>query len=152
MKLRHANQTARCLVGRAEGFSLEAYPDSGGIWTIGWGTTRIHRKPVTEGLTITKEQAVEYFNHDMFEVEAQVTSLVKVPLTNNQFSALVSLVYNIGSGQFQKSTLLRKLNQGDYDGAANEFERWVFDNGVKLDGLVTRRERERELFITPDDE
>jgi lysozyme len=101
-------------------------------------------------MTITKEQAVTYFNHDIFEVEAQVSSLVKVPLTDNQFSAIVSLVYNIGSGQFQTSTLLRKLNRGDYDGAANEFGRWVYDNGKKLDGLVTRRENERELFLTPD--
>ena len=151
MKLRHANQTARCLVGRAEGFSLDAYPDSGGVWTIGWGTTRINGDPVTEGMTIAKEQAIACFNHDMFEVEAQVMALVKVPLTDNQFSALVSFVYNEGSGHFQESTLLRKLNQGDYDGAANEFGRWVYAGGVKLNGLVTRRERERELFITPDE-
>lgn len=151
MKLRHANQTARCLIGRAEGFSLESYQDTGGVWTIGWGTTKIAGKPVTAGMTITKEQAVECFNHDIFEVEAQVAALVKVPLTDNQFSSLVSLVYNIGSGQFKKSTLLRKLNQGNYDGAANEFGRWVYDNGVKLNGLISRREQERELFLTPDE-
>ena len=150
MRLRHANQTARCLVGRSEGFSLEAYPDSGGVWTIGWGTTRINGNPVTEGLTITKKQAIACFNHDMFEVEAQVGAMVKVPLTDNQFSALVSFVYNEGIVNFQESTLLRKLNQGDYDGAANEFGRWIYAAGVKLNGLITRRERERELYITPD--
>lgn len=150
MRLRHANQTARCLIGRAEGFSLTAYQDSVGVWSIGWGTTRINGKPVTRGMRITKEQAVDYFNHDIFEVEAYVTSLVKVPLTENQFSALVSLVFNIGNGAFKKSTILRKINAGNYDGAANEFDRWVYAGGVVLKGLVTRRNNEKELFLTPD--
>lgn len=149
--LRTANQTARCLIGHSEGFRLEAYPD-GDVWTIGWGTTRINGKPVTEGMTITREQAAEYFNHDMAMFEKEVNNLVKVHLTDNQFSALVSLTYNIGSTNFSKSTLLKKLNAGDYAGAANEFGRWIYAQGKILPGLVTRREKEKELFLTPDGE
>jgi len=149
-KLRSTNQTARCLIGHAEGLRLESYPDSGGVWTIGWGTTRINGKPVKQGMVITQEQAAIYFNHDMGIVEQEVSNLVKVPLTDNQFSALVSFVFNIGSGQFSKSTLLKKLNQGDYDGAANEFGRWIYAKGKVLNGLITRREQERDLFLTPD--
>jgi lysozyme len=76
--------------------------------------------------------------------------VVRVPLTENQYSAVVSLVYNIGGTNFRTSTLLRKLNKGDYDGAANEFRRWVYAKHMVLGGLVARRERERELFLTPD--
>jgi len=149
--LRKANQTARCLIGHSEGYSLEAYPD-GAVWTIGWGTTRINGQPVSKGMKITREQAAEYFNHDMAMFEKEVNNLVKVPLTDNQFSAIVSLTYNIGSGNFGKSTLLKKLNAGDYDGAANEFGRWIYAQGKILPGLVTRREKEKELFLTPDGE
>lgn len=149
-RLRTANQTARCLIAHAEGLRLESYPDPGGVWTIGWGTTRINGKAVQPDMVITKEQADSYFNHDIAIVEKEVSKLVKVPLTDNQFSSLVSFVYNIGSAQFRTSTLLRKLNQGDYDGAANEFGRWIYDNRKVLNGLITRREHERDLFLTPD--
>jgi lysozyme len=151
MTHRFANQRSRCLIGHSESLQLEAYLD-GDVWTIGWGTTRINGKPVKAGMRITREQAIEYFNHDMAIFEQDVTKLVKVPLTNNQFSAVVSLVYNVGTTQFSKSTLLRKLNAGDYKGAADEFGRWVYDNGKILKGLVTRRQREKELFLTPDGE
>lgn len=147
---RFANQTGRCLIGHAEGLRLESYLD-GDVWTIGWGTTRINGKPVTPGMTITREQAAEYFNHDIAHFEKDIATLVKVKLTDNQFSALVSFIFNIGTTQFQKSTLLKKLNAGDYTGAAREFDRWVYDNGNVLPGLVTRRQKEKELFLTPDD-
>lgn len=149
--LRQTNQTGRCLIGHAEGLRLEAYLD-GDTWTIGWGTTRIAGKPVQPGMRITREQAATYFNHDIAEVERQIATLVKVPLTANQFSALASFVYNLGVGNFQKSTLLKKLNAKDYHGAADEFDRWIYAGGQVLDGLVTRRQREKELFLTPDDE
>jgi lysozyme len=150
-KLRSTNQTARCLIGRAEGLRLEAYLDGTDVWTIGWGTTRINGKPVKKGMTITKEQAAEYFNHDIAVFEKEIADVVKVALTDNQYSSLVCLIYNIGGAQFRTSTLLRKLNSGDYAGAANEFGRWIYDNGKILNGLVERREKERQLFLTQDD-
>lgn len=149
-KLRLTNQTARCLIGHAEGLRLESYQDPGGVWTIGWGTTKINGKPVRPGMVITREQAATYFNHDLAIVEQEVSNLVKVPLTDNQFAALVSFVFNIGASAFKKSTLLKKLNQGDYDGAANEFDRWIFAKGKIFAGLISRREQERDLFLTPD--
>jgi len=149
-KLRLTNQTARCLIGHAEGLRLESYQDPGGVWTIGWGTTKINGKPVRPGMVITREQAATYFNHDLAIVEQEVSNLVKVPLTDNQFAALVSFVFNIGASAFKKSTLLKKLNTGDYDGAANEIGRWIFAKGKIFAGLISRREQERDLFLTPD--
>jgi lysozyme len=102
-------------------------------------------------MVITKEEAADYFNHDIAMFEKEIANYVKVPLTDNQYSSLVSLIYNIGGKAFKASTLLRKLNQGDYDGAANEFDRWVYSNGKVLNGLVTRRQNEKELFLTPDE-
>lgn len=146
--MRRASYEARCLIGRAEGYSLEAYQDSGGVWTIGWGTTKIYGTPVFEGMVITYDQAVEFFNNDMEEVEGQVEKLVKVHLTDNQFSALVSFVYNIGIKQFSESTLLALLNKGDYAGAASEFDRWIYDDGEIQNGLISRRKAEKKLFMT----
>jgi len=145
-----ANHAGRCLIGRSEGLCLTAYPDDGGTWTIGWGTTHINGKPVTERMRITKEQAVAYFNQDIAKFEYAVWSSIKVPLTNNQFSALVSLAYNIGIKAFKSSTLVKKLNAEDYKGAVNEFSRWIYVSKVKSNGLAARREKEKALFLTPD--
>lgn len=149
--LRRTNQLGRCLIGSAEGLRLDAYLD-GDVWTIGWGTTRINGKPVTQGMKITRDQAIEYFNHDMSHFEQEICDCVKVPLTDNQFAALMSFIYNFGGTKFRSSTLLKKLNQRDYQGAANEFGRWIHADGQVLQGLVTRRQKEKELFLTPDDE
>jgi lysozyme len=148
---RETNQAGRCLIGRAEGLRLESYLD-GAVWTIGWGTTRINGKPVTAGMKITREQAADYFNHDIAIFERDVENAVKVPITDNQFSALVSLTYNIGIGNLRSSTLLKKLNKRDYKGAAAEFDRWVYAGGKVLSGLVERRKKEKQLFLTPDGE
>lgn len=148
---RVTNQTGRCLIGHAEGLRLESYLD-GAVWTIGWGTTRINGKPVTAGMKITREQAADYFNHDIAIFERDVENAVKVPITDNQFSALVSLTYNIGIGNLRSSTLLKKLNKRDYKGAAAEFDRWVYAGGKVLNGLVERRKKEKQLFLTPDGE
>ena len=128
----------------AEGLRLKAYLDTGGVWTIGYG----HTGPeVVKGLTITMEQAEALLTEDLRTAEDHVNSAVKVKLTQNQFDALVSFVYNIGGGAFKESTLLRLLNAGDYEGAANQLPRWVKDNGRLIDGLVNRRREERELFL-----
>lgn len=127
-----------------EGCRLKAYLDTGDVWTIGWG----HTRGVKEGDTCTQEQADAWLNEDNDIAERDVNELVKVPLTQNQFDALVDFVFNIGRTQFATSTLLRKLNAGDYVGAANQFGRWIYDNGKIINGLVARRSDTRDLFMT----
>ena len=115
-----------------------------GLWTIGYGSTG----GVRRGMTITRDQAVLRLYHDVDDAEATVNNRVTVPLSQSQFDALVSLVFNIGGGAFRKSTLLQKLNAGDYAGASNEFMRWIKAKGRVLGGLVTRRAAERALFLS----
>lgn len=126
-----------------EGTKLKAYKDTGGIWTIATG----HTGPeVCEGLTCTPTQATRWLREDLKEAEDAVNRMVKVPLTQGQFDALVSFTFNLGETQVSGSTLLRKLNAGDYDGAANEFRRWVYDDGKIQPGLVKRRYGEKARF------
>ena len=102
---------------------------------------------VKKGDACTPEQAKSYFKHDLAKFEKTVNESVTVPLTQNQFDALVSLTYNIGSGAFNNSTLLKKLNKGDYQGAADQFLVWNKAGGKVMKGLVRRREAERALFL-----
>lgn len=126
-----------------EGVEYKAYQDTGGVWTIGVG----HTGPdVFEGQIADKAQVMQWLADDVVEAEDAVNRLVKVPLSQSQFDALVSFVFNLGEGQFSRSTLLRKLNANDYDGARKEFKRWVYDNGRMLAGLVKRRYGEAEMF------
>uniref|UniRef100_UPI001B316D19 lysozyme n=1 Tax=Pantoea ananas TaxID=553 RepID=UPI001B316D19 len=97
---------------------------------------------------ITGEQADKYLREDLLVAELTINTNVKVKLTQNQFDALASFVFNLGSGNFVKSTLLKKLNAGDIAGAADEFGKWVNAGGKKLAGLVKRRAAEREVFIS----
>jgi lysozyme len=135
------------LLKEFEGFEEKAYLDTGNVWTIGYGTIRINGKPVEAGQTCTKEQASVWLEEDLAWAQTAVNRLVKVKLTQNMFDALVSFVYNIGESAFSKSTLLRLLNAEQYVMAANQFDRWVFDNGKKIQGLVNRRTREKQLFM-----
>ena len=126
-----------------EKFRPTAYkPTPKDKWTIGWGRTF----PVVEGDTCTTDQAQAWLEEDVAGVAHTVNQLVTVPLTQGEFDALVSLVYNIGRGNFQESTLLRKLNDSDYGGAAAEFVRWDKQGGAVLNGLLTRREAEEKHF------
>lgn len=137
------------LLAQFEGLKLEAYLDSAKIPTIGFGTIKYpNGTRVKLSDKITKAQALEYKQHDLKEFESTVNTSVKVPLTQNQYDALVSLSYNIGSGAFKGSTLLKKLNSGDYKGAADAFLSWVNAGGKKVQGLINRRQKERELFLT----
>ncbi|MNH85268.1 Lysozyme RrrD [compost metagenome] len=132
-----------------EGLKLSAYDDGTGVWTIGYGTTRYpNGKRVSEGDRCSLEQAKTYMQHDLKIFERAVNSSVKVPLKQNQFDALVSLTYNIGVGAFKHSTLLKKLNSGDYKEAANQFDVWVNAGGKRLKGLVNRRAMEKKLFLS----
>lgn len=131
-----------------EGLRLKAYLDSVGIWTIGYGDTG---PDVVKGLVITKENAEERLRKRLVEFEGYVDRYVKVALTQNQFDALVSLVYNIGPANFASSTLLKKLNDGDYQGAADQFLVWnkgrVDGKLVRIEGLANRRAKERKQFL-----
>lgn len=143
---RKINDEGRALIKECEGFRETAYLDTGKVWTIGWGTTEIDGKPVRQGQKITREKAEECFLKDIQETEKYVEALVKCPLNDNQFSALVSFCYNIGLGQFAASTMLKKLNASDYVSAAGQFNRWIYDNGVQIKGLMMRRIKEFMLF------
>ena len=136
------------LIKEFEGLRLAAYKDTGGVLTIGYGhTTAAGGLKVYAGLTITHEEAEQLLIDDLARMTYPVIDkLVKVPLTQGQFDALCSFIYNLGEGQVSKSTLLRLLNAKDYDGASGQFERWVYDNGVKLNGLIRRRAAEKVLF------
>lgn len=130
------------LIKRFEGLRLTAYDDGVGVQTIGYG----HTAGVKAGMTITAEQAVQFLREDLHSAERDIDRLVTVHLCQHQFDALASLVFNIGGTAFRDSTLLRKLNAGDYAGAALQFDRWVHGGGKILPGLVRRRAAERAMF------
>jgi lysozyme len=127
-----------------EGCRLTAYQDDSPqkIWTIGVG----HVNGVVPGMTITQEEAGDLLAEDLANAEAAVNSLVKVPLSQPQFDALVSFTFNLGAGALRESTLLRKLNAGDYQGAAAEFGKWCHAGNQVLPGLVRRRAAEAAMF------
>lgn len=136
--------TGKNLIMYYEGLRLKAYQDTGGVWTIGYG----HTGPeVKKGLVITREQAEEYLATDLHEAELAVQRCVHWGMSQHQFDALVSFVYNLGVKQFENSTLLKKLNAKDILGASKEFGRWVYDDGKVQPGLIERREAERKLFL-----
>ena len=136
------------LIKRFEGCKLTAYQDSVGIWTIGYGWTQpVEGKPIRAGMTIKQETAERLLKTGLVSYESDVTRLVKVGLSQGQFDALVSFTYNLGARSLSTSTLLRKLNAGDYAGAADEFLRWNKAGGKVLNGLTRRREAERDLFL-----
>lgn len=136
----------KSIIKHCEGLRLTSYVCPAGKPTIGWG----HTYGVKLGRTISEAEAEVLLDHDYQQAEDDVLELVTVPLTDNQLGALTSFVFNLGQGNFSKSTLLRKINASDFAGAAAEFDKWVYAtvNGVKtkLNGLVVRRKLERSLF------
>jgi len=143
------NKKTEELIVFYEGERLTSYKDTGGVWTIGVGHTSDEKFKVTKGQTITKEFSRELLRHDLKEAENFVKTLVKVPLNENQYGALVSFTFNLGGGSLKISTLLKKLNAGNYKAIPSELNKWVFDDGVKLAGLIKRRKAEGELWNTP---
>lgn len=131
------------LIKHYEGLRLRAYQCTAGVWTIGYG----HTQDVQPYDVIDERQANIFLRQDVAVSENEVKRLVNVPLIQHQFDALVSLSFNIGNGNFKSSTLLEKLNAGDYTSAAAEFPRWVYAAGKRLSGLVGRREAEKKLFL-----
>lgn len=142
---RRISQAGLELIKHFEGLRLCAYLDPVGVWTIGYGHTKFHARP---GNCISEPEAEEILRNDVEVFEAAVSRLVKVPLTQNQFDALVSFAFNVGVGALERSTLLKKLNAGNCQGAAAEFPRWVYAGGRRLPGLVRRRAAEKEIFLS----
>jgi len=130
------------LIRHFEGCRLDAYLCPAGVWTIGYG----HTKGVKEGETIDQEAAEAFLIEDLEEFEGYVTEMVEVPLSQSQFDALVSWTFNLGPGNLERSTLLAKLNQGEYTDVPFEIKRWTRAGGVILPGLVKRRNAEAALF------
>lgn len=137
------SQAGKDLIISFEGIRLEAYKCPAGVWTIGVGSTV---PAVHAGEVITKQQALARFDKDLTKFENAVDRLVKVPLTQNQFDALVSFTFNVGEGALAKSTLLKKLNAGDYDAVPTELMRWTKGGGKELPGLVRRRRAEAAMW------
>jgi lysozyme len=143
------------LIEKYEGCKLEAYKCPAGVWTIGIGHTgTVLGKKVKEGMKITYSHAIKILNTDLKKFETYVNQYVQVPVTQNQFDALMSFCFNVGPGNLKKSTLLKKLNKKDYIGASAEFLKWnkgdVDGSGdlVVISGLTKRRQAEQKLFNT----
>jgi len=133
------------LIKSSEGVVLKVYLDAVGLPTIGYG----HLIKTGEHFTtITLQEAEDLLRKDLVQFENGVNKLVTVALNQNQFDALVSFAFNLGVGNLASSTLLKKLNSGDYKGAANEFGRWNKASGRVLSGLTTRRQNEMNLFLS----
>ena len=139
------------LIKKFEGLSLKPYLCSAGIPTIGFGNTFYEnmKKVTLQDETITEERADSLFNFLVTTNFVNVVNrLVIVDINQNQFDALVSFVYNLGSGNFERSTLVKKVNQEDFIGASLEFEKWNRASGKVLSGLTKRRLAEKELFLS----
>jgi len=139
------SETGLELIRSHEGLRLNAYVCPGGKLTIGYGHTGPDVKP---GLKISQDKADQLLRNDTKRFEKSVNELVTVPMTQGMFDALVSFAYNLGAGSLKSSTLLKKLNDGDKDGAAEEFLKWNKAKGKVLDGLTARRENESEIFLS----
>lgn len=126
-----------------EGYREYAYKDVAGVPTIGYGTT----KGVKMGDKTTRQEAKAFLVRDASGMAKQIQSLIKVPLYQHEWDAYLSFTYNVGIGNFRSSTLLKKLNQGDYAGACSQLKRWVYAGGRKVKGLVNRREAEYRMCM-----
>ena len=131
-------------IAQFEGCELSAYKCPAGVWTIGHG----HTKGVKAGDVCTEDQARAWLTEDIRETQSLLAHYVNLPVSENEFIALISLAFNVGVGALTKSKLLRKLNGGDRDGAAEEFLDFDLANGKRLPGLTRRRRAEYDLFLT----
>lgn len=144
----HISAEGLALIKQYEGVKLTAYQDSVGVWTIGYGTTRIGGNPVQPGQTITQQQADELLmQHIAKEVEPAVQGKVKAPITQSMFDALCSFTYNLGGGTLGRSSLCSELNSTKYEECANLFPDYNKAGGKVLAGLTKRRMAEQQLFL-----
>lgn len=137
------------LIAEFEGFRSDIYNDVAGYPTIGYGHLLKKGEKARFEQGITKEQGLELLREDAAEAVNAVKELVKVDLNQNQFNALVSFVFNVGRGNFARSTLLKKLNQGQYNQVSPQLMRWIHAGGKSMGGLTRRREAEAALFNKP---
>lgn len=143
--------SAEKLIAKFEGLRLNAYPDTGGIWTIGYGSTKnpFTGARVKEGDKISRATALEWLKKDIEQRKFAISKLIKVPISENKLAAITSLAYNIGLGALQRSTLLRLLNaKAPVLEVADQFLKWNKVKGVEVKGLTNRRKLERELFLS----
>lgn len=131
------------LIKHFEGLKLRSYLCPAKVWTVGYGSTGPHVKP---GMVITEPQADKLLQDDLDRFERAVTQLVTVPLTQNQYDALVSFAFNCGIAALTKSTLLKRVNARQFDLVSAEFAKWNKGGGKVLAGLTRRRKAEAELF------
>lgn len=146
--LRDISEHGFAIIREFEGFRANAYLDTGGVWTIGYGTIKYpDGTKVKKGDTCTQGQAELWLKNDCQWVDACLDKYVNVNINQNQFDALASFIYNVGEAAFVKSTMLTLINQNNMISAASQFDRWVFDNGKRIQGLVNRRSKEKTLFL-----
>ena len=135
------------LITEFEGEKLRAYTCPAGVLTIGYGHTDAAGPPrVTPGMVISRAEAKEILKRDLKKYEDAVSTAVTTPLTQNQFDAIVSFTFNCGVGALRKSTLLRRLNRGEYDAVPSELMKWNRAGGRELAGLTRRRRAEAKLW------
>lgn len=143
------NKEGLDLIKKFEGLRLKAYQDTVGKWTIGYG----HTLNVSKGDEITEDTATSFLLTDLEYAETAVMEACRrksgSPLSSNAFSALCSFVFNLGKGNFRKSTLLKLILEDNMEAAADEFQKWCNAGGKKLPGLMARRLAEKELFLKP---
>lgn len=134
-----------------EGFKSSPYQDSGGVWTIGYGTICYSSGISVTGddSPISEAQGIEYLDYEVNKKCSEINDLLTVDLNQNQYDAICSFTYNLGIGALKSSTLLKLINQSDFDDAANQFPLWDHDDGKVLQGLLNRRNAEKALFLLP---
>jgi lysozyme len=141
-------------IKQEEGLKLTVYLCPAGVKTVGWGHAVEPHDGLKLGDAISEERALQFLESDLIKAYQSLFRLIHVPLTNNQQTALVSFIFNLGAGRFQSSTLRQKLNRKEYEAAAQEFGRWVYARDpvkglmITPQGLVSRRRREKLLFLT----
>ena len=147
---RRCNEAGLAIVRRSEGLYLRPYVCPAGFWTIGWGATRgLDGRPVTaQTPIITQDQADQLLHRDLADSERAVARLLPVPLTDNQYSALVDFTFNLGSGALQRSTLRQLILRAEHASVPAELTKWVRGGGRVLPGLVARRRAEGALYAS----
>lgn len=149
-----AEMIAEELITKWEGFREKSYQDTGGVWTIGYGTTKIAGQPVTAGMRVSHEQAAKFLRQDMQWAMAAVKDIERSlprPLLPHEEGALISWTYNVGATAARNSaSVTGRMKAGDFEGAANGLLKWVYDNGKVIQGLRNRREDERAVFLGRD--
>lgn len=135
-------------VKKFEGCRLCSYKDPVGIWTIGYGSTRLlSGNPVIRNISISQEGADKLLETELKRLRDSLSGAIRVPVTEGQFVALIDFAYNCGEGALRRSTLLKLLNAGKVVNAGYEFRRWTRAGGIELPGLVRRREAEKKIFL-----